>query len=110
MAKAMALFLLVLVILGWLILKPGTFFVPPSSYEPKGVILLYYEKSSAMPFFSSPETLCLAQFGERTTTCLEKGESTLLALSRRQITRLPYADWAYQLFLPQQEVPFQFSP
>jgi hypothetical protein len=101
MAKGMFLFILVLVVAGWLIIKPGTFFVPPTDYAPEGVILIYYEKSAGMAFFSSPETLCKAQYGEITPTCLETGEDTLDYLSQRSLTRLPYADWAYQLFLPQ---------
>lgn len=97
----MFLFLLVLVVAGWFILKPGTFFVPPAVYEPEGVILIYYEKSAGMAFFSSPESLCKAQYGEITPACLETSEDTIGYLSQRLITRLPYADWAYQLFLPQ---------
>jgi hypothetical protein len=101
MVKGMLLFLLVLVIAGWFIIKPGTFFVPPSFYEPEGAILIYYEKTAGMSFFSSPETLCKAQYGEITPTCLDTGEDTVEYLSQRLLTRLPYADWAYQLFLPQ---------
>ena len=101
MVKGTLLFLLVLVVIAWFIVKPGTFFVPPTAYEPDGVILIYYEKSAGMPFFSSPETLCKAQYGEVTPTCLETGEDTVEYLSQRLLTRLPYADWAYQLFLPQ---------
>ena len=101
MVKAMFLFLLVLVLASWFILKPGTFFVPPTVYEPEGVILIYYEKSAGMAFFSSPEILCKAQYGEITPACLETGEDTVEYFSQRLIARLPYADWAYQLFLPQ---------
>jgi hypothetical protein len=101
MARAMLLFLLVLVLAAWFIVKPGTFFIPPTTYEPDGVILIYYEKHPDMPFFSSPASLCMAQYGEMTSTCLEMGEDTATALSRRLVTRLPYADWAYQLFIPQ---------
>ena len=101
MAKAMFLFLLVIFLAGWFIVKPGTFFIPPTTYEPEGVILVYYEKRAGMPFFSSPATLCAAQYGEVTPTCLETGEDTAASLSRRLITRLPYAEWAYELFLPQ---------
>lgn len=101
MIKAMVLFLLVLVLAGWFILKPGSFFIPPSAYEPDGVILIYYEKPAGMPVFSSPASLCQALYGEITTACLEFGERTASELSHRLITRLPYADWAYELFLPQ---------
>lgn len=101
MGKAILLFLLVLILAGWLILRPGVFFVPPSSYEPEGVILIYYEKASGMPLFASPESLCRSQFGQLTTTCLESGETMLGQLSQRLITRLPYAEWADDLFLPQ---------
>jgi hypothetical protein len=101
MVKGILLFPLVLVLAGWFILKPGAFFVPPTAYEPEGVILLYHNKTSGMPFFASPESLCKAQYGTITTACLETGEDTTTNLSQRLITRLPYADWAYQLFLPQ---------
>jgi hypothetical protein len=100
MAKAIMLFLLVLFVGGWLILKPGVFFVPPSPYEPEGVILIYYEKTPGMPIFSSPESLCMAQYGQLTTSCLEAGQNTFTRLSGRPITRLPYAAWVYELILP----------
>jgi len=100
MVKGTLLFLLVILLGGWFILRPGIFFVPPSVFEPEGVILLYYEKQPGMPVFASPELLCMAQYGEVSTACLEAGQGTILAVSQRLITRVPYADWAYQLFLP----------
>ena len=101
MVKAMVGFLLMLVLAAWFILKPGVFFMPPSAFDTEGYTLIYYEKTSGMPFFSSPETLCMAQYGEITPMCLETGHDTASYLSQRMITYLPYADWAYQLFLPQ---------
>jgi hypothetical protein len=102
MIKGVLLFLLVLLVGSALIVRPGFFFVPPSAFEPEGVILLYYEKQSGMPLFSSPASLCMAQYGVITSACLETGQNTAQALSQRLIVRLPYADWAYRFFLPQQ--------
>ncbi len=101
MGKAILLFFLVLVLAGWFILRPGVFIVPPVAYQPEGTILIYYEKASGMPVFASPASLCKAQYNELTSSCLATGEDTLAYLSQRMITRLPYADWAYQFFLPQ---------
>jgi hypothetical protein len=101
MFKAMILFLLLLIFGAWFILKPGVFFVPPSTFEPEGVTLVYYEKPADTSFFSSPDTLCMAMYGEITSACREAGYNTATSLSQRLIARLPYADWAYRFFLPQ---------
>lgn len=101
MVKGTLLFLLVLLLGAWLIMKPGVFFMPPSAFEPEGVILIYVEKQPNMPVFSSPELLCMAYYGDVTTVCLEAGQDTAMILSQRLIARLPYADWAYRIFLPQ---------
>jgi hypothetical protein len=101
MLKAMILFLLLLIFGAWFILRPGVFFVPPSVTEPEGVTLIYYEKPGDIPFFSSPDSLCMAMYGEVTTSCREAGYNKVTSLSQRLIARLPYADWAYQFFLPQ---------
>lgn len=101
MGKATLLFLLLLIVGGWAILRPGFYFIPPSFDEPDGVILVYYEKSGDMPLFASPETLCRSQYGYVTDDCLEAERNRSSVLSQRLVTRLPYADWAYDLFLPQ---------
>ncbi len=101
MGKAVLLFLLLLVLGGWAILRPGFYFIPPSVYEPEGVIIVYYEKPGDMPLFASPETLCRAQYGVITDNCLEAERNRAVVLSQRLVTRLPYANWAYDLFLPQ---------
>jgi len=101
MIKGVLLFVLVLLLGTALVVRPGFFFVPPSAFEPEGVILLYYDKQPGMPLFASPDSLCMAQYGVITTACLETGQNTARALSQRLITRLPYADWAYRFFLPQ---------
>ncbi|TFH36650.1 MAG: hypothetical protein E4G99_04435 [Anaerolineales bacterium] len=101
MMKGMLLFLLVLLGGAWLILRPGTFFIPPSAFEPQGVILIYVEKEPGMPVFASPDSLCMAQYGQINSACRKDGENLARSLSERRITRLPYADWAYRFFLPQ---------
>jgi hypothetical protein len=100
MVRATILFLLLLIFGAWFIMRPGVFFIQPSVFEPEGIILIYYEKPAGMPVFTSPESLCMVAYGSVNSTCLEDGYTTASTLSRNLIVRLPYAEWAYELFLP----------
>jgi hypothetical protein len=100
MVRGTLLFLLLLIIGAWFIMRPGVFFIQPSDYASEGVILIYYNKPAGMPVFTSPESLCLSAYGSVNSTCLEDGYDTATLLSQNLITRLPFADWAYDLFLP----------
>ena len=92
---ATGLALILLAAAAWVIVRPGVFTVQPIGAIPKGVTLIYYSRSQTMPFFSSPDGLCLQTQGSVSLLCRMVALSAASELTDRMILRLPYSHWAY---------------
>jgi hypothetical protein len=79
----------------WTMVKPGVFTVQPIGALPDGVTFIYHSRNSNMPFFSSPDGLCLKLQGEVNLMCRGIALSSSTDLAGRIIIRLPYSHWAY---------------
>jgi hypothetical protein len=86
---------LLIVIIIWLIVKPGIFTVQPIGAIPEGVTFIYHSRNPEMPFFGSPDGLCLEMQGSVSLLCRATAMSAVNELTDRIIVKLPYMHWAY---------------
>lgn len=85
----------VVFIVAWFLIRPGVFTVQPIGALPEGVTFIYHSRNSEMPFFSSPDGLCLKIQGSVTLLCRTTALSAVDELTDRIVIRLPYSRWAY---------------
>jgi hypothetical protein len=84
------------VIAAWILIRPGVFTIQPIGTSPEGVTFIYHSRGTGMPFFSSPDGLCLQTQGSVTLLCRAAALSaTEEELIDRIIIKLPYSHWAY---------------
>ena len=95
MKKAFFLFLLVMFALGWVVLSPGVYTIPPTEGWLEGVTIIYVDKPSNVPFFSSPDFFCLEQTGGVSPSCRQQVIQNSSDLILRELVRIPYVQWAY---------------
>jgi hypothetical protein len=82
-------------LLAWILLRPGVFTIQPIGALPEGITFVYYGRGSEMPFFSSPDGLCLQMQGKVSLFCRAGALSAATELKDRIILRMPYSRWAY---------------
>lgn len=87
--------ILVVIVLAWLLIRPGVFVIQPIGAIPEGVTLIYRSRGSEMPFFSSPDGLCLQIQGGVSLLCRMAALSAVEEITDRVIVRLPYNHWVY---------------
>jgi hypothetical protein len=85
----------VFIILAWIIIRPGVFTVQPIGALPDGVTFIYHSRNPDMPFFSSPDGMCLEMQGGVSLLCRGAALSASTPLLDRIIVKLPYSRWAY---------------
>ncbi|MCK5317813.1 MAG: hypothetical protein KAJ55_07850 [Anaerolineales bacterium] len=95
MAKSVLLFLLLLFVATWLIAKPAVFVIPPMYDYPAGATLLYFDRASGTPFFTSTDSYCLYATGNVTAACRNSALNSIDPLLENLLTTLPYSEWAY---------------
>jgi hypothetical protein len=95
--SSLGVFLILLILLGliWVLVRPGVYTIQPIGALPDGVTVIYFGRGSEMPFFSSPDGLCLDVVGEFSLLCRMSAMAGASELSERIIIRLPYSRWAY---------------
>ena len=91
----LALSVVILFGLLWIIVRPGIFTIQPIGAIPEGVTFIYHSRNPDMPFFASPDGLCLKIQGSVSLLCRIAGLSVVEELSNRIIIKLPYSHWAY---------------
>lgn len=79
----------------WIMIRPGVFTVQPIGALPEGITFVYHSRNPEMPFFSSPDGLCLQFQGSVNLLCRAAGIGAIEELSDRIFFRLPYSRWAY---------------
>jgi hypothetical protein len=79
----------------WVLIRPGVFTIQPIGALPDGITFIYHSRGSQMPFFSSPDSLCLQMQGSVSLLCRGMALSAASNLTERIILRLPYSHWAY---------------
>jgi hypothetical protein len=79
----------------WLLIRPGVFTVQPIGALPEGITFVYHSRNPEMPFFSSPDGLCLQLQGSVNLLCRAVGIAAVEELSDRILIKLPYSRWAY---------------
>jgi hypothetical protein len=85
----------IILILFYIIIRPGVFTIQPIGALPDGITIIYHSRSSEMPFFSSPDGLCLQSQGSVSLLCRGLAIDAASAITDRIILRLPYIHWAY---------------
>ena len=88
--------LIIMVVVGFLV-RPGVFTVQPIGSIPDGVTLIYHSRGPDMPFFASPDGLCLEMQGSVSLLCRGAALASATELVDRAIIRLPYIHSAYLL-------------
>ncbi len=81
----------------WFLVRPGVFTIQPIGAIPEGITIIYHSRNPEMPFFSSPDGLCLKLQDSVTLLCRMVALGAVKELSNRIILRLPYIHWAYLL-------------
>jgi hypothetical protein len=89
------IFIIVLFVITWGLIRPGVFSIQPIGALPDGITFIYYSRSSEMSFFSSPDGLCIQMQGGVSLLCRMTALSAASDLTNRIIIRLPYSRWAY---------------
>jgi hypothetical protein len=84
-----------ILVLAWILIRPGVFTIQPIGAMPEGITVIYHSRNSEMPFFSSPDGLCLEMQGSVTLLCRGAVLGEVDELADRIILRLPYNHWAY---------------
>lgn len=79
----------------WILIRPGVFTIQPIGTLPEGVTIIYHSRNPEMPFFSSPDSMCLDIQGSVSLLCRMIALSASEDLTDRIILRLPYSHWAY---------------
>ncbi len=79
----------------WVLVRPGVFTVQPIGALPEGATVIYHSRNPEMPFFSSPDGLCLEIQGSVTLLCRAAGLGAVDELADRIVIRLPYVHFAY---------------
>lgn len=87
--------LILILVLGWLFIRPGVFTIQPMEMLPEGVTYIYHSRGTEIPFFSSPEGLCLKTQGGVDLLCRAAALEASSELAERIFVRLPYNHWAY---------------
>ena len=88
--------LVVVVVVSALLIRPGVFTIQPIGALPEGITVIYYHsRNPEMPFFASPDGLCLKVQGSVNMLCRMAGISAVSELTNRVLIRLPYSRWAY---------------
>ena len=87
--------LVVILFAGWFLVHPGIFSIQPIGSLPEGVTYIYYSRGPEIPFFASPDGLCLKMEGSVSLFCRSAAVSGSSELADRTIIRLPYIHWAY---------------
>lgn len=77
--------------------RPGVFTIQPIGSIPDGVTLIYHSRGPDMPFFASPDGLCLKIQGSVSLLCRAAALASANDLVDRVILRLPYIHSAYLL-------------
>jgi hypothetical protein len=88
---------LLAIVAAWFLVRPGVFTVQPIGAIPEGVTFIYHSRSPEMPFFSSPDGLCLEIQGSVSLLCRGAALAGASDLTDRIIIKLPYSHWAYLL-------------
>jgi hypothetical protein len=84
-----------LLVLVWFLVRPGVFTIQPIGALPEGVTLIYHSRGPEMPFFSSPDGLCLKMQGSVSLLCRGAAMAGAAELTDRIILKLPYIHQAY---------------
>jgi hypothetical protein len=92
---SLLLSLLVVLLISWVLFRPGVFTIQPIEALPEGVTYIYHSRGPEIPFFASADGLCLKRNGELTLLCRAEGISGSAELAERAFIRLPYSRWAY---------------
>lgn len=87
--------LILLIVLGWFFIRPGVFTIQPLGALPEGVTYIYHSRGSEIPFFASPDGLCLEMQGGVDILCRAAALEASSDLAERLFIRLPYIHWAY---------------
>ena len=87
----------IIVILGliWFLVRPGVFTIQPIGAIPEGVTFIYHSRNPNMPFFSSPDGMCLQAQGSVSLLCRASAMSAANELTDRMLLKLPYIHWTY---------------
>lgn len=95
--RAAILFFLaiVFIVIAWIVVKPGVFTIQPIGMLPEGITFIYHSRNPDIPFFSSPDGLCIETQGSVTLMCRGTAISASTDLLDRSIIRLSYSHWAY---------------
>lgn len=89
------LFFVVCPVIAFVAIQPGVFTVQPIGALPEGVTFIYYSRNPEMPFFSSPDSLCLKIQGYVSLLCRATALGSTTELTKRIIIKMPYNEWAY---------------
>lgn len=91
-----SLLVLGVVVLGlWILIRPGVFTVQPIGALPEGATVIYHSRNPEMPFFSSPDGLCLEIQGSVSLLCRAMSLGAVDELADRILIRLPFMRFAY---------------
>ena len=87
--------LAIIFVIAWFLVRPGVFTVQPIGIMPDGITIIYHSRNPEMPFFTSPDGLCLELQGSVSLFCRLASLGAVEELTDKIILRLPYIHWTY---------------
>jgi hypothetical protein len=86
---------IIVVTAAWWVIRPGVFTVQPLGVFPEGITIVYHSRGPDMPFFASPDGLCLKLKVDMSLLCRGIALAAVEPLTERILFRLPYSHCAY---------------
>jgi len=86
----------VVLVIVWIVKRPGLFVVQPIGAVPDGVTVLYLSRGDDVPFIESPDGICLRTTGGVNLLCRGVSMTAFMRTAEPEIVaRLPYSEWLY---------------
>ncbi|MBN1440179.1 MAG: hypothetical protein JW929_12290 [Anaerolineales bacterium] len=86
---------IVVLIMAWIIVRPGIFVMPPNAEYRDGVVIVYHSRGNDMGFIASPDSVCVSLQGTSSQACRDLVLSEFDAVLNRMVLSLPYNEWLY---------------
>ena len=87
-----------LVVLGWVLLRPGLFVVQPIGAVPDGAAIVYLSRGEKLDTVDSADGICLRMSGGVNLLCRGAALGQFMNTYENEIVvRLPYSEWMYEM-------------
>lgn len=88
----------ILLVLGWVLLRPGVFVVQPIGAVPEGATMVYLSRGDNLNTVDSADGICLRMATGVSLLCRGMALGQFMRTYEDEIlVRLPYSEWMYEI-------------